>query len=178
MALGTGQTRGRHRMAGAGALTSALVRLWKERRAVALIEFAIVMPILVILLLPLADLGMAFYVKTQVMTAAEAGAEFAFLHSTSWTTTTVQSAVTGATSLSVSATPAPSLKCGYISGTTVTYLSGSWTQSTCVASSSCGSVACGAYVQVNAQSTYSALFTYLIFGGSSTLSATSIVRVQ
>ena len=164
-------------MAGAGALTSVLVRLWKERRAVALIEFAIVMPILVILLLPLADLGMAFYVKTQVMTAAQAGAEFAFLHS-GWTTTTVQSAVTGATSLSVSATPAPSVKCGYISGTTITYLSGSWTQSACVASTSCGSVACGAYVQVNAQSNYTALFTYLIFGGSSTLSATSIVRVQ
>jgi hypothetical protein len=48
-----------------------------EQRGAALIEFAIVGSMLVGMVLPLADIGMGFYYKTRVMTAAEAGAQYA-----------------------------------------------------------------------------------------------------
>jgi Flp pilus assembly protein TadG len=167
-------------------LGAALARLRSDNRAVALIEFAVVMPILVILLLPLVDLGMGFYAKTQVMTAAEAGAQYAFVHGWSGTSTTSQtsilSAVSSATSLSgVQASPVPVLACGCADGTTITYSSpgGSFSPSSCSAMTACASSQKpGAYVTVSAQASYTPLFTYLIFSGSTTLSATSIVRIQ
>ena len=58
--------------------------LRRDRRGAALIEFAAVATLLSGLLLPLADLGMGFYYKMQVMTAAEAGAQYAFKKG--WTT--------------------------------------------------------------------------------------------
>ena len=52
----------------------SLAAFCRERRGVAMIEFAVTMPLIVGLLLPLTDLGIGFYKKTQLMTAAEAGA--------------------------------------------------------------------------------------------------------
>src|SRR5262249_54815740 len=98
------------------------------------------------------------------------------------TQTSINSAVTNATSLGgLTSSPAPSLSCGCTNGTTITYSNpgGTFTQSSCSAMTACsGGASPGAYVTVNAQSTYPPLFTYLIFGSSSTLTATSTVRVQ
>lgn len=157
-----------------------------DRRAVAMIEFAVVMPVLVLLLLPLVDLGLGFYVKTQLMTAAQAGAQYAFVNGWSGTSTATQtsilSAVNSATGLGgISVSPAPALACGCADGTTITYSSpnGAFSPSSCSAMTACASgQKPGAYVTINTQVSYSPVFTYLIFSGSSTLTATSTVRIQ
>jgi Flp pilus assembly protein TadG len=61
-----------------------------DRSGSAVLEFAFVSAFLMALLLPMADLGMAFYVKSQVMTAAEAGVQFAFLNGWQGNNRTVQ----------------------------------------------------------------------------------------
>ena len=157
-----------------------------DRRAVAMIEFAVVMPILVLLLLPLVDLGLGFYVKTQLMTAAQAGTQYAFVNGWSGTSTSTQtpilSAVSNATGLGgVSASPAPVLACGCADGTTITYSSpgGAFSPSACSTMTACASgQKPGAYVTVNTQVSYRPVFTYLIFSGATTLSAVSTVRIQ
>jgi Flp pilus assembly protein TadG len=51
-----------------------------DRSGAALVEFAFVSTLLIALTLPLVDIGMGFYVKSQVMTAAQAGAQYAYLN--------------------------------------------------------------------------------------------------
>ena len=98
-------------------------RTLRDRRGVATVELALVSTLVVGLMLPMFDIGMGFYFKTQTHTAAEAGAEYAFIHGWSGTNSTTQSsipsAVTSATGLSVSASPAPTLACGCVDGTTI-----------------------------------------------------------
>ena len=171
---------------GPGCLWQRMQELWRSQRGVAMIEFAVVMPVLVLLMLPLIDLGMGFYTKTQMMTAAEAGSQYAFVHGWNGTSTTTQtailSAVTSATSLSgLSASPAPVLACGCANGTTITYSSpgGSFTPSSCFALTACANTQKpGAYVTVSTQVNYTPLFSYWIFGGTATLSASSTLRIQ
>jgi Flp pilus assembly protein TadG len=170
-------------------LQGALRLLWALRlcrSGVAIVEFAIVAPFLVLLLLPLVDLGMGFYVKTQLMTAAEAGAQYAFVHGWSGTNSTTQtsilSAVSSAMSLTgIQSTPAPVLACGCANGTTITYSSpgGAFTQASCATQTACtGGQKPAAYVTVNTQVDYAPLFGYWLFGGTATLTAGSTVRVQ
>src|SRR6266404_1772624 len=169
-----------------------LLKFWRSQRGVAMIEFAVVMPVLVLLLLPVVDLGMGFYVKTQVMTAAEAGAQWAFANS-SWNSTNVTSAVNSATSLSgitfsssTSPTTAmtPRLQCGCTDGTTITLLATDpATPGLCntnhVTYPACPSTQWpGAYVTVKVQKNYTPLFGYWIFGGTAALTASSTVRIQ
>ncbi len=163
-----------------------------DRHGVAIVEFAFVASFLVALMLPVVDIGMGFYYKTRVMTAAQAGAQYAFVHDWSGnsaaTQTAITTAVTSAMDLSVSATPAPSLSCKCADGTQLnnptSLPSSPFTPATC---SSLPSTNCtgsnnpnspGAYVTVNAQVTYSPLFAYLGFGNPVTLTASSTVRVQ
>jgi len=164
----------------------SLARLRQNRRGVSLIEFAMVAPIAVLLTLALVDLGMGFYAKTQVMTAAQAGAQYAFIHGWSGTSSDSQdaiaTAIADATSLSgIQASPAPTLACGCADGTTITYSSpgGSFTPNSCAALANCpNSQHPGAYVTVSAQATYTPLFAFWILGGASTQSAASTVRIQ
>jgi Flp pilus assembly protein TadG len=170
-----------------------LVRVGAENRdGVAIVEFALVASFLVALMLPIIDIGMGFYYKTRVMTAAQAGAQYAFVHdwsgNSATTETAITTAVTSAMDLSVSATPAPSLSCKCADGTRLNDPanppSSPFTPSTCasLAATNCtGSNnpnGPGAYVTVNAQVTYNPLFVYLGFGNPVTLSASSTVRVQ
>jgi len=53
-------------------------RIWRQDKGAALVEFALVASLLVLMMLPIVDVGMGFYYKTRVMTAAEAGAQYAF----------------------------------------------------------------------------------------------------
>jgi Flp pilus assembly protein TadG len=57
--------------------------LCHDRKGAALVEFALSLTLLILLLLPVFDLGRGFYFKTQVMTAAQAGAQWAFTNG--WT---------------------------------------------------------------------------------------------
>src|SRR5207248_8021169 len=66
--------------------------------ASAAIEFAVVAPLLIVLMIASVDLGMGFYRKMQVQSAAQAGAVYAMLHG--FSSSSVTSAVTSATTLS------------------------------------------------------------------------------
>jgi Flp pilus assembly protein TadG len=133
------------------------------------IEFALAAPMLVGLLVPVADLGMAFSQQMQVQQAAQAGAQYALLHG--YNSSAITNAVTAATNLSsVSAAPAPSQSWGCPTGTTIAAAASG---STCANGESAGS-----YVFVNAQSAYSPVLPYSVLGSSVTLTAQAAVRVQ
>src|SRR6267142_4947307 len=82
------------------------VLLMRADRGNAAIEFALATPILLGLLVPVADLGIAFTQQIQVQQAAQAGAQYALLHG--YSSSAISNAVTAATNLpGVSAAPAP-----------------------------------------------------------------------
>jgi Flp pilus assembly protein TadG len=134
----------------------------------AAMEFGLVAPMLGALLVPLIDLGIGFYQRMQVQDAAQAGAQYAMTHG--WNSTAIQNAVTSATTLSISASPAPVRSCG-CPGTAS------------VVSAACGSTCTdghptGTYVTVSAQALYTTLVPYPALGSSVTLSAQSTARIQ
>jgi Flp pilus assembly protein TadG len=134
----------------------------------AVIEFSIAAPVLAIIFVPLIDIGMAVYQQMQVQDAAQAGAQYAMAHG--WNSSAIQSAVTNATALSVSASPAPSKTCGCPNSSSVS-------TATCGSTCSDGQAA-GTYVTVGAQVTYTPLLPYPTMGNSVTLSAQTTARIQ
>src|SRR5712691_1012613 len=137
-----------------GRTCTTTLRRWAGRLAFlaraehgnAAIEFALATPILLGLLVPVADLGIAFTQQIQVQQAAQAGAQYALLHGAS-NLNNISSAVTAATNLpGVSAAPAPSQSCGCPTGTAIA-------SAACASTCTNGETA-GTYVFVNAQSAY------------------------
>src|SRR4051812_2892660 len=142
-------TAEQHVVGAAGATTphrrfERLRSLVRCDRGTAALEFALSTPILVGLLVPVADLGIAFSQQIQVQQAAQAGAQYAANHP--WYTnaaTDIARAVTSATALPVAASPTPRQMCGCASETTLTEV-------TC--GSTCANTeTAGYYVVVNAQ---------------------------
>ena len=135
---------------------------------VAAVEFALSMTLLMALLMPVIDLGMAFYQKMQVEAAAQVGAQYAAVHG--WDSTAIQNAITTATALQVTAAPAPTTSCGCPTGTAVTPAS-------CATYCPNGQLV-GTYVTASAQSTYTPIVPYSLLGSSVTLQAAATVRIQ
>lgn len=135
----------------------------------AAIEFALIAPVLALMLVGMTDLGIGLYERMEIRNAAQAGAQYAVVKG--WNASAIQNAVTSASTLSgVSATPAPTESCGCASGTTI-------------ASASCGSLCpngakAGTYVTVNAQAQYATIFSYPGLANPLTLNAQSTVRIQ
>ena len=188
-------------------LIDSLAAFWRECGGVAVIEFAITMPLIVALLLPLTDLGMGFYRKTQLMTAAEAGAEYAWRNpsfSTAASSTTaiatIQTVVQNATGLGSTSVPTTdisvALSCKCVDSTTNQFSSSitATSSATCTAQPSCSGANVpgkpGLYVNVTIDHSgacsssptdavcYKPLFTYGIFGSVMKLTVTSTVRVS
>lgn len=138
----------------------------------AAVEFGLAAPLLFALLVPLADLGMAYSQQVQVQQAAQAGAQYAILHAwNSNSSTAIANAVTAASRLpGLAATPAPSETCGCPNGASVT-------AATCGTKCSNGQSA-GYYVVVNARASYSPLLPYSLLPQPTTLTAQSTVRIQ
>jgi len=145
-----------------------LAALLDAREGNAVVEFSIAAPVLAIIFVPLIDIGMAVYQQMQVQDAAQAGAQYAMAHG--WNSSSIQSAVTNATALSVSASPAPSKSCGCPDGS-------SFSSAGCGSTCSDGKTA-GTYVTVGAQATYTPLLPYPTMGSSVTLSAQTTARIQ
>jgi Flp pilus assembly protein TadG len=116
-----------------------------DNRGTAIVEFAVVVPVLGLLTVGLAEFGLAYYAQSQVAVAAQTGLRYAYANG--YNSTAVASAVTASsTQLTINATPAPSSFCGCVVSNAVTSVSCS---STC---SSGGSPR--TYVSVSAQTTY------------------------
>lgn len=133
------------------------------------IEFGIIAPMLVAVMVPLIDLGLGFYQKMQVEDAAQAGAQYAMAHG--WNSTAIQNAVSAATGIAgLTASPAPTQSCGCPNGTSVT-------------PAACGNNCddnqpAGTYVTVSAQAVYGTLIPYPGLGNSITLTAQSMARIR
>lgn len=149
------------------AFDAALGRPLRDRGGAAGVEFALLLPALVLLLIGAVDVGTLTYQEMQVNAAAHAGAQYALLKG--WDQSGIQTAVTGATSLSVAATPTPQLLKACIVGGVVSTVSGS----TCS-----GGGSPGQYVQINAQATVSPVIVWSSIVTPTTLSAQAMVRIQ
>jgi len=138
------------------------------KQGIAAIEFAIIVPILALLLLCTVDIGMGFYRKMEVQTAAQAGAEYAAVHG--YSVSSISSAITNTASYSINASPSPAQFCGCASTSGVT---------TATCSSTCpdGTVA-GTYVTASASATYNTILQYPMLPTTFTLQAQSTVRIQ
>jgi Flp pilus assembly protein TadG len=129
----------------------------------ALIEFTIFAPILMIMIIGLADYGMYIYRMSQVQIATQAGAQYALQRGT-FKASAIASAVTVTTCPSgscsgftgtITASPAPIQFCGCPSNTGVSQIAAGACTGGLVCASD-GSVA-GTYVTVRAQATYDSL---------------------
>jgi len=150
----------------------SLLQLFIGRRARSggpAVEFALIAPVLVAVLIAMSDLGIAVYEWIDVQSAAQAGAQFAVKYG--YTQSAVQTAVTSATDLAgVSATPAPTQACGCADGS-------GYVTASCGSTCSDGSAA-GTYVTVSAQAQYSTIFTYPGLNNPMILTGQAIVRIQ
>ena len=147
-------------------------RLRRDRSGAAAVEFGLVAPMLVALLVPMVDLGMGTYNKMRVQDAAEAGAQYALSHG--YSTSSITSAAQNATSLGATVSVTPSEACGCITATgtvdTSSYGSPPCTPNAC----SDGSTP-GTFVGVATQTTYTPLLAPTT---SLTLNGTAVVRIN
>jgi Flp pilus assembly protein TadG len=140
-----------------------------DTRGTAAIEFAILTPILLALLLGVVDLGFGLYAAIQAQSAAEAGALYAA--EKGWNSAGISAAVVNATGASsMAATPAPTLFCGCPSASGI---------ATIVCTSTCtGGVQPSEYVQVNSALARLSILVDTGLGMATTVTGVSIIRIQ
>jgi Flp pilus assembly protein TadG len=142
------------------------------RAGTAVVEFALAAPVLLGLLVPLVDLGIAYSRQIRLSQAAQAGAQYAIAHPwNSNSVTDISNAVTAAGALrGIAASPAPAQVCGCANGSAVLSYS---CNSTCP-----NGQTAGFYVVVNAQVPYTTVLPYSVLGNAVTLSAQTTVRIH
>ena len=149
--------------------TAAILR---DATGVSAAEFAIAAPILLGLLVPVGDLGIAFSTQLQVEQAVQAGAQYAATHP--WNNNSsndIAAAVTSASGLAgLAASPMPQQVCGCSTGTAITTV-------TCGGTCPDGDPA-GYYAVVSAQYRYTPVLPYSFLGNSLTLTAQSMIRTR
>jgi Flp pilus assembly protein TadG len=145
-----------------------LARAAGDTSGVAAIEFGIIVPILVLMVVATADIGMGFYRKMQVEGAAQAGAAWAIKNG--FDANAISNAVTSATSAPISVSPTPVQFCGCASGSGISTV-------TCGTTCSGGALA-GTYTTVSAQMTYNTILPYGFFPSTYNFSLQSTVRLQ
>jgi len=133
------------------------------------IEFALLVPMLIALVIFTADLGMGIYRNIQVQNAAQAGVTFAAARG--FSADQISAAVRNATTFSdIQASPAPSKFCGCASASGVA-------AAVCTAACGDGSQP-GTYVTVSAKATYNTIIPYPALPNSYALSSQATVRIQ
>ena len=167
---GTGGTRG---------IAALLRRLLRCNRGAAAVEFGLSAPVLLLVLAPMADLGLAFAMQQQLQDAVQAGALYASTHA--WNqnaSAAIASAVTAATPLSgISTSPSPSQMCGCPSGVNSSGSDSGIAPASCGSTCSTGETA-GYYVVVSAQRTYISILPHSLLGQSRTLTAQATIRIS
>lgn len=133
----------------------------------AAVEFALIMPILMAMLVMMIDLGSGGYVSACLQTAAQAGTTYAERHG--WNEHQISLAASNATGLPA-LTVAATKTCDCVTGTEIV-------------TSPCGSTcpaggAAGVFVAVHVSTEYAPLIPYPGIGRSITLGASSIVRIN
>ena|SRR5579862_6074309 len=154
----------------------ALLRL--PPRGVALVEFALVLPFLILLLVLVIDFGFAGYRLMQVQAAAEAGAQYAFRNPNPWNAAAIANEVAAATGISgIAATPAPSQVCGCTDANSFRNAGPPTSGSCSSATPSCTS-GFGIYASVSAQLSYHTMLPYPRLPNPLTLSGQAYRRLN
>jgi Flp pilus assembly protein TadG len=150
-------------------IRSATAKVLTEEQGFAAVEFAMVAPLLILMLIGMIDLGVGLYRRMQVETASHAGAQYAAFGA--FDATMVATAVTTATSYSkIAASPAPYTFCGCPSSAGVV-------TATCGGTCPEGSTP-GTYAKVSAQASYTTLIPYPIIASSFNFSSQALVRIR
>ena len=138
-------------------------------QGIAAIEFAFIVPVLLIMSIATFDLGEGAYRDMQVQNAAQAGAEYAIAHG--FDATSISNAVKSATSFAgIGVSPAPNQFCGCASSTGISSVS---------CNSKCpNGLGPGTYVTVSTQGTYTTIIPYPMMPSSFTFKAQSTARIQ
>jgi Flp pilus assembly protein TadG len=148
-------------------LAPATLDLGADRRGVAAVEFALIAPVLLLLAAGLID-GSRFIVQTmQVKAAAQAGADYARAHG--WDAAGIAGAVTAATSIAVSASPAPTQTPACIANGNLVAPPGA----TCAAGGTPGN-----FVTIAAQAPFAPIMPWPGFSRPTTVSAHAFVRLN
>ena len=163
--------------------------LRRAEEGVSAIEFAIIAPMVALLVIGVMDIASGLWEQMQVSNAAQAGAFYASLNGWNATTSAVESAVTNATTLTVTSQLSSSTSSAcQTTATTTAFSQTIWcgcpntssgpSSATCGATCSDGSEA-GHYVTVCAQAPYSAIGGLTIPGITlpTTLTGTSYARI-
>jgi Flp pilus assembly protein TadG len=141
----------------------------RDTRGTAAVEFGLLLPVLLALLLGAVELGFGIYAAIQAQSAAEAGALYAAKHG--WDSAGISAAVVNATGASsMAATPAPQLFCGCPSTSGIAAIACS---STCA-----GGAQPGHYVQVNSSLARQSILSDPGLGLATTLTGLSVIRIQ
>ena len=135
----------------------------------ALLELAISMPLLLLILFGVADLGRFLYAATEVVNAAAAGAEYATASLANTTDyagmqTAAQNDAANVSGMQVST----SSFCQCVSGTTVS----------CTIGACGGSSTPPSYIKVTTSATFNTLFSYPALPSSIALSGSAVRRLQ
>ncbi len=150
----------------AGLPKAILGRLRQCDAGMSAVEFALTAPLLVLMLLGMADMGLATNEKMRLVSAARAGAQSGYGNSAN--TAAITQAVTGASGLNGGAVNvAVATSCGCADGSTV----------------ACGGTCAGGgssrtYVTVTVTESYALLLSYPGFASPVTLSASATLRVD
>lgn len=145
-------------------------RLGHDTVGAAAVEFALVAPVLIGLLLPMVDLGRGAFEKMRVQSAAEAGAQYALANSSSYSASAITTAAEDATNQSgLSATPSETCNC--LTGSTL------GPAVSCSTTCSDGSKP-GTFVSVATQATYTPILAYPGIPSSMSLTGYAVVRTQ
>ncbi|HWE07518.1 MAG TPA: TadE/TadG family type IV pilus assembly protein [Rhizomicrobium sp.] len=150
-----------------------LIRIAQSNQGLAALEFALLAPVLMALLVGLLDFGLAFQRQLQVNAAAQAGASYAVING--FDVTGITNIVTAGSS-GIQASPAPTQVCG-CPGATSGITTSSPSTPPCTGKCPDGSTA-GVYVSANALLSYSTLLPWPGITNPLSLSSTEMVRTQ
>lgn len=133
----------------ASASRNRALHAWRDRRGVSAIEFAIIAPVLIAMMVCITDFGLGYYADTQLSSAAQAGAAYAVQKG--YDAAGMSTAAQAASRLS-NVGVAPSEFCGCPGANGVV-------SATCTATCSDG-LRAGTFAQVTATTDYTPLISY------------------
>ncbi len=146
-------------------------RRWTEKGTAA-VEFALISPLLLILLTGIVEIGMAGYQAMQAQAAVEAGALYAAQNGAGDLAAIGQAVVNATGTSGLTATPAPVAFCGCPTA------SGVVSQNADCTTPCAGGTAPGHYVRVSAAVPHQTIMPFLTLPLPASLTAQSTVRVQ
>ena len=144
------------------------MRCLRDRSGVGAIEFAVIAPLLILMLVGMTDLGLGIYANMQVDGAAQYGAQYALVNG--YDSSAITAAVKTSTDLSpLTVTPTSFPGCAGSNGVAPPPLGGG----------PCGDGStAGTFVHVSVRHTYTTLIPYPGIPSSFTLSSQSTVRLK